>query len=190
MIARLVIALCVAAVAVAVVVNFANAQEHPRSEKRTPVATASMTLFFVVLTLLIGRRVGTVHVTNLALIYTLESVGVALTVLGTWINIKGRFDLKGNWGDQIRIYDDHSLVTRGVYHYIRHPLYSGLFFMGYGASIAYANALGVLLMSAVFVPMMFFRARQEEVVLSGVFAEYADYKKRTGMFLPKILGRK
>ena len=41
-------------------------------------------------------------------------LGLLLLVAGTVVNILGRFSLGGNWGDQIRIYRDHGLVTGGV----------------------------------------------------------------------------
>jgi protein-S-isoprenylcysteine O-methyltransferase Ste14 len=185
MIARAIIGLCVSAVVMAVVLNFALAKTQAKKEHRTLVATASMTLFFVIFAMVLRNGIGEITVTGLGRL-ALEVVGCALVIVGTLINIKGRFDLKANWGDHIRIYEDHTLITRGVYRFIRHPLYSGLFFMGYGAAIVYANWLGVVLMTVVFVPMMIYRARQEEVALGEVFKDYKDYIQKTGMFLPKL----
>ena len=173
------------AVVVAVVFNFAVAQSTAKKERRSFVSTASMVLFFVVFTIVLRLGIGNIVVSP-ALCTALEVAGDALVVLGAFCNVKGRFDLKNNWGDQIRIYDDHTLVTTGLYRYIRHPLYSGLFLIGYGAALVYVNWLGVVMMSAVFVPMMIHRAKLEEAVLGDTFKDYGEYMKRTGRFLPKI----
>jgi len=36
----------------------------------------------------------------------------------------------------------------------------------------------------IFLPAMIYRARQEEAILSATFPNYAQYRRRTGMFLP------
>ncbi|MGK0469242.1 MAG: protein-S-isoprenylcysteine O-methyltransferase Ste14, partial [Clostridium sp.] len=38
----------------------------------------------------------------------------------------------------------------------------------------------------IFIPFMYYRAKQEETLLIQTFSEYNDYIKRTGMFFPKI----
>jgi protein-S-isoprenylcysteine O-methyltransferase Ste14 len=38
----------------------------------------------------------------------------------------------------------------------------------------------------IFLPMMIYRAKQEEQLLSERFPDYKDYKKKVSMFIPKI----
>ena len=38
----------------------------------------------------------------------------------------------------------------------------------------------------VFLPAMAYRARQEETALAAEFPAYAEYRRRTGMFFPKL----
>jgi len=186
MIARLTIGICVAVIALAVLLNFALAKAKAEKEKKSWVSTASMVLFFLAFTVVLRRNWGAVDL-PVGLRPPFEAAGALLVVFGTLLNVLGRLSLKGNWGDQIRIYGDHNLVTTGFYRYVRHPLYSGLLFIGYGCAMVYVNWLGAVLISAVFLPMMVYRASLEEKLLAERFPKYRDYARKTGMFLPKFL---
>ena len=82
---------------------------------------------------------------------------------------------------------DHQLVRSGPYHYLRHPIYSGVLLGILGTAIAVGEWRGVLalaLMSANY----FVKARREEHVLIEHFgAEYDEYRKQTGFLVPRIL---
>lgn len=54
----------------------------------------------------------------------------------------------------------------------------------------YQNYLIIILNTIIFIPFMTYRAKQEEVELNKTFNEYKDYKKKVGMFFPKMLGVK
>jgi protein-S-isoprenylcysteine O-methyltransferase Ste14 len=109
-----------------------------------------------------------------------------MIVAGAIINLLGRVQLKGNWTNHIKIYESHSLVNRGIYNVVRHPLYASIMLMLFGGSVAYRNWLSAALTAFVFIPFMYYRAKQEEVLLLEEFTEYVEYKKTTGMFLPKL----
>ena len=78
------------------------------------------------------------------------------------------------------------LVTGGIYHYIRHPMYSSLFFLGWGICFKDPSWLGVILAVAasVFLAMT---ARVEEAEDIAFFGEaYREYMRRTKMFVPLV----
>jgi protein-S-isoprenylcysteine O-methyltransferase Ste14 len=104
---------------------------------------------------------------------------------GTAVNIAGRIELKGNWANHIKIYKNHSIVTNGVYSYVRHPLYSSIIFMLYGGSLIYFNWFSAVLVTFIFIPAMIYRARQEEQLLIKEFPVYEEYKRQVGLFFPK-----
>jgi protein-S-isoprenylcysteine O-methyltransferase Ste14 len=47
-----------------------------------------------------------------------------------------------------------------------------------------------MLNTIVFIPFMYYRAKQEEKELTKTFKEYKDYQKRVGMFLPKLIKKR
>lgn len=171
-----------------ILLNFilAPPPDHVVREKRSPVATGAMAAFFVAMAVLSLWRGG-----RLALLpfwdHGLRIAGCAVIGVGTLFNIWGRFCLKRNWGNQVRIYDDHTLVTTGPYAAVRHPLYASTIWMLCGFGLLTASPAVVACTLALFVPMMTYRARQEEKLLRGAFGEaYADYCARTPRFFPKL----
>ena len=78
------------------------------------------------------------------------------------------------------------LVTVGLYRYIRHPLYSSLFFLAWGIFFKSPSWLdaGLALTCSVFLCVT---ARMEEHENIAYFGqEYVEYMKRTRMFIPNI----
>jgi len=83
---------------------------------------------------------------------------------------------------------EHTLVTRGPYRWIRHPLYTigSSMFVAFGmmADNWFIAALGIL----TFI-LMAIRTPKEEANLVAKFGdEYREYMKRTGRFFPKLGG--
>lgn len=185
---RTVVVLCAFATLTAVLVNFLLAQRSSavRREKRSIVATGTMLGFFVAFAGLIRFHIGAVEVLSPAAWRVAATAGLALMVAGATLNILGRLALGPNWGDHIRIYRNHGLVTRGAYRLVRHPLYASLIWMACGASIVFENPLALLAALGVFLPAMAYRARQEETALTAEFDAYAEYRRRTGMFFPRL----
>jgi len=188
LVASVVITSCVVAVFGAVLVNFAacrRGREGVKNERRSLVATGTMTLFFVGYYLLIRFRIGELPVYAFGPRLTMAVAGLAVIVFGCVVNIAGRLQLGRNWANQATIYDGQSLVTTGVYGWVRHPLYASIIWMFYGASLVYANAAAFLANTLVFVPFMTYRARLEEAMLAREFKDYDDYCRRVGRFFWK-----
>lgn len=81
---------------------------------------------------------------------------------------------------------EHTLVTTGIYRYIRHPLYTfgASMFVSFGmmADNWFIALLGILTFIA-----MAIRTPKEEANLVEKFGdEYRAYMQRTGRFLPKL----
>lgn len=79
---------------------------------------------------------------------------------------------------------DHpgDLVTRGIYHRVRHPIYSGLMLIVCGLAGVTADALSIAVAAAAFVGLPV-QARLEEEFLAGRYGEvYAEYRQKTRRF--------
>ena len=84
---------------------------------------------------------------------------------------------------------EHKLVTHGIYHWIRHPLYTigSSFIISFGmmADNWFIAAFGVL----AFTLMAVRTPKEEENLIEKFGDEYREYMKHTGRFLPKIGSR-
>jgi hypothetical protein len=57
-----------------------------------------------------------------------------------------------------------------------------------GAALVFQNWLALLAIIFIFLPGVYFRAKQEEKALLAQFPTYADYRNQTGMFFPISMG--
>jgi len=79
-----------------------------------------------------------------------------------------------------------SLVTVGIYRYIRHPLYAALLFLGWGAFLKEFSVAGIFLISVVSVGL-FLTAKFDEAECLKYFGPvYKDYMRRTKNFVPFV----
>jgi protein-S-isoprenylcysteine O-methyltransferase Ste14 len=77
------------------------------------------------------------------------------------------------------------LVERGIYRFIRHPIYSGLILAALGGSLYAVSglALGLTLVLGVVLDL---KSRREEIWLRERFRGYAAYAAGTKKFIPGI----
>lgn len=102
-----------------------------------------------------------------------------LLILNGWYNIYKRY-----WSKET---GTGSLVTNGVYRYIRHPQYTGLLLLSLGMIAEWAT-LPMLLLYPVMIAMYVRLARREEKDMLAEFGdEYWKYMKQTKMFIPFII---
>jgi len=78
------------------------------------------------------------------------------------------------------------LVTKGVYHYIRHPLYASLVYLAWGIFFK-SPALLEGCLAVVATGFLYATARADESECLAKFGEeYAGYMKKTKMFVPLV----
>jgi protein-S-isoprenylcysteine O-methyltransferase len=114
-------------------------------------------------------------------------VGVSLMVVGLAVRWAAIRTLGRYFERVVNIRDDHVLVRRGLYGWVRHPSYTGALLAHLGFALSFANWLSLV---AVFAPMLaaaLYRMSVEERALRHRFgAEYDEYAARTRRLLPKI----
>lgn len=113
--------------------------------------------------------------------------GVILFIAGLWLRFRAQKDLKDNWSPSLLIWDNHQLVTEGIYRWIRHPLYSSLWIWGICQPLLLHNWLagwaGIMAVAMVY----FVRRPREEAMMETHFGDqYRHYRRTTGSIFPKI----
>jgi len=82
---------------------------------------------------------------------------------------------------------DHNLIQHGPYHWVRHPMYTVLFLMGFGWFLLTANWFVVVPLMIGIALIVLSRVKKEEDMLMNLFGDdYRNYMKRTGRFLPQL----
>jgi len=117
----------------------------------------------------------------------IKVAGVALAWLGIALAIWSRHLLGSNWSSVVQLKQDHELIERGPYRYIRHPIYTGLLLAFLGTALKLGDWRGLVALAIVFVSF-WRKLRLEERWLGEQFGErYAAYRQRTRALIPGVL---
>lgn len=116
----------------------------------------------------------------------LGPIGLSLDLAGIALAIWARLTLGDNWSGFITVKRGHTLVQRGPYAVIRHPIYTGLLLAMAGTALTVGRAasyLGVALGLAAFL----IRVRDEDAVMAEEFpAAHRTYRARTKALIPFV----
>ncbi|WP_179405372.1 methyltransferase family protein [Burkholderia guangdongensis] len=113
-------------------------------------------------------------------------IGVVLFVVGGAVRMWPVFVLGDRFSGLVAIQPGHTLVTDGIYRFIRNPSYLGLIVNAFGWALAFRSVVGVLL-AAALIPPLVARMHAEEALLREQFgAEYDAYFARTWRLLPGV----
>lgn len=77
------------------------------------------------------------------------------------------------------------LAARGLYSWVRHPMYTSLVLLAAGVA-ASEGAVLPWVITVLLAAFFEFKTRAEEAYLLRVYPGYAEYAARTGKFLPGI----
>jgi len=112
--------------------------------------------------------------------------GAALTVLGLALTVWARIVLGTNWSGTVTVKQDHTLVCRGPYRMVRHPIYTGLLLAFAGSALARGEWRGLLAVSIAWLAL-WRKWRLEERWMAETFGPaYSDYAARTPAVFPRI----
>jgi protein-S-isoprenylcysteine O-methyltransferase Ste14 len=119
--------------------------------------------------------------------FVLRVLGALLYTTGLFIAIRGRLELGTNWSDieSARIFGDQAVVAKGLYRFIRHPIYVGdlLLLLGLELSLNSWLVLGAVLLA----PVVLWQAVREEKKLSRALPGYQEYCAQTKRFIPFVV---
>lgn len=117
---------------------------------------------------------------------TLRLWGTVIYFIGLGMALLGRLQLGKNWVDieDYQVLPEQSLMTGGIYRYIRHPIYTGDIVLLVGLELA----LNSWLVLAVIIPLVIAvkQALSEEALLRQAFPSYQAYCDRTKRFIPFV----
>ena len=127
--------------------------------------------------LMLGKAMGSI-VTDL--------VGIFFTVIGALIYLWCAYDFTFIGRGTPAIFDPpKTLVVRGLYHYVRNPMYVGVLSAIIGQVFIYGSPVLFLYALMVIIMLHFFVLWYEEPVLRKMFGDYyMAYGKQVNRWLP------
>jgi protein-S-isoprenylcysteine O-methyltransferase Ste14 len=110
--------------------------------------------------------------------------GLAITALGIAFAFWARFTLGGNWSGTVTVKEGHTLVQRGPYGLVRHPIYTGLLTAAAGSAFAVGNLGALVGLALVFVYCRVKYELEERFMLEEFGDEYIRYRERVPALVP------
>jgi protein-S-isoprenylcysteine O-methyltransferase Ste14 len=111
--------------------------------------------------------------------------GVAILLL--W---RSHADLGRNWTVTIGLRDEHTLITKGIFKYIRHPMYAAHILWAIAQIMILHNWLVAYPFFLTITLLYLIRVKSEEEMMVEKFGEeYKQYMVRTGRILPKSVSK-
>ena len=111
-----------------------------------------------------------------------------LLIIASVFVVSSGFYMLRKFGKPKDVIDDTAvLVTRGIYKYIRHPLYSSLILLSWGTFLKDISLVSfVLALIASGLPVAIAKVEEKENI-QKFGEEYLSYMKKTKMFIPCII---
>lgn len=117
--------------------------------------------------------------------------GTLTMVAALWLFWRSHADLGQNWSITLEVRRGHQLVRRGVYRFIRHPMYAAIWLFSLAQGLLLQNWLAGWSAVVLFAPMYLVRTPREEQMMCEFFGdEYRDYMYDTGRLFPRVKARK
>lgn len=120
---------------------------------------------------------------------TVQCVGFVMAFTGVVISVMGRRELGVNWahGGEYQVKNNQELVTTGIYHYMRHPIYLGVILAYVGGQIVAGSYLSIVFLILFMYSSIVQAKKEEKLLLQHFKQEYKDYMRNTKMLIPYIL---
>ena len=125
-----------------------------------------------------------------ALRHSVSWIGVGIMACASLLHWRAHADLGRNYSATVRVHETQTLVTDGVYAWIRHPIYASLWLIVIAQPLLVHHWIYGLSGIPTFALLYFHRLRREEGMMIGVFGDaYRDYMQRVGRVTPKTTAR-
>jgi protein-S-isoprenylcysteine O-methyltransferase Ste14 len=111
--------------------------------------------------------------------------GIALIVLGVGLMVSGIIALGRNLAAVPRPKQGATLVERGPYRLVRHPMYTGAILIAFGWALAVAGTF-TLVYAGLIVGFLVLKIRREERWLREELTGYSDYQRRVRRLIPFV----
>jgi protein-S-isoprenylcysteine O-methyltransferase Ste14 len=114
-------------------------------------------------------------------------LGAIIFAAAIWLLWRSHADLGRSWTPTLGLRDDHRLVTKGVFKYIRHPMYAAHILWGVATPLMLHNWIAGFSFLLLTTLQYLSRVGDEERMMLEQFGEeYRSYMERTGRIIPRL----
>ena len=124
------------------------------------------------------------QILNLGLGGWMHYVFLSLVIIGLLLVVLGILSLNANFSPFPTPKSNASLISHGIYKYVRHPVYSGII-LSLFAYAFFSNSAFRVVITIALVALFYLKTNLEEKLLRARFPDYKQYMQQTGRFFPK-----
>jgi protein-S-isoprenylcysteine O-methyltransferase Ste14 len=162
-----------------------------RNERNIAKSGDKGSVWLIVISISIGYWLSfIIGATRIGRIYhwdTFFVIGAILIIIGLIIRISSIMTLKQQFTYTVTKIEDHELIEKGLYKWIRHPGYLGQLIIFTGISASLSNWLSIVLMIIPVLSGYIYRIIVEErFMIEQMGEKYRNYQARTKRLIPGI----
>jgi len=113
-------------------------------------------------------------------------LGLALFTTGGALRVATLFALGRRFSGLVAIQEGHTLVTGGLYRWIRHPSYAGALVNNLGWMLVFRSVAGLLAVLLLAGLLLVRISAEESLLVSEFGADYEAYRRRTWRLVPWV----
>lgn len=117
--------------------------------------------------------------------FWLRALGLAILISGVIVAVLGYRTLGSSHSPWTNPIEGGHLVTTGIYHYTRHPIYTGWILGTLGGALLISSLLGIGVAIALFI-FYDLKSREEEKWLNQKYVDYPAYQRQVKKFIPWV----
>jgi protein-S-isoprenylcysteine O-methyltransferase Ste14 len=112
--------------------------------------------------------------------------GLLLMFAGVLFASWARLVLGGNWSSTVTLKQDHTLIRRGPYSIVRHPIYTGFLTAVLGDALILGEVRGLVALAVLFLTWTIKSTLEERMMYERFGAEYIEYRNRVKGLVPFV----
>lgn len=114
-------------------------------------------------------------------------IGALLVLAGCGFAVWARFILGTNWSGTVTVKENHVLITRGPYAWVRHPIYTGVLLALLGNAVVGGRLVYLLTVGAVMLAFWLKLRIEEKFMMETFGQQYAIYKQHVKALVPYVI---
>ena len=115
------------------------------------------------------------------------ALALSIAIASVWLVNSAARHLGKQWALAARLVEGHKLIQDGPYHFVRNPIYTGMFGMLVATGLATSHWIPLLVATVLFAVGTYIRIQIEERLLRQAFGqEFEDYTHRVPALIPGI----
>jgi protein-S-isoprenylcysteine O-methyltransferase Ste14 len=168
---------------------FMNLRQRRSSTVTSSGDKGSLWLLYILITIgyIFSFSIGATKIGRINHWDTFFAIGFILIAIGLVIRIQSILTLRKQFTYSVAKIENHQLIERGLYKWIRHPGYLGQLIIFTGIPVSFSNWVAVILMMTPVLIGYIYRINVEERFMTEQMGQkYIDYQKRTNRLIPMI----